>query len=145
MVKSTVNPGAVNFNWYSQQWGYNYFQNSGDKLVREKVIKVFQKKMLLFGDRLRHNPFASIVNSFSTGYGLTSNFQYWESEFYCTCAVNTRIIITFYKQTARVIILKSTQNKTNHFEWLWKVCMVFVIQNDSKFMRLFIMISRGFH
>lgn len=93
--------------------------------------------------RLPHNPFASIVNSFSTGYGLSKvEFPILRVVFSCTCAVNTRIIITYYKQTARVIILKSTQNKTNHFEWLWKVCMAFVIQNYSKFMRLFIMISR---
>ena len=30
------------------------------------------------------------------------------------------IIITYYKQTAHVIILKSTQNKTNHFEIIMK-------------------------
>ena len=38
-------------------------------------------KIMCF-DRLRHNPFASIVNSFSTGYGLRSKFQYWEVNFH---------------------------------------------------------------
>ena len=31
-----------------------------------------------------------------------------------------RIIIKYYKQTARVIILKSTQKKANHFEMIMK-------------------------
>ena len=39
---------------------------------------------------LRHNPFAPIVNSFSTGLIL-------RSEFSCSCAMNTRIIIKYYK------------------------------------------------
>ena len=65
--------------------------------------------------RLRHNPSASIVNSFRL-YGLWTLFEILilRSEFSCSCAVNTRIIITYYKQT--VIILKLAQNKTNRFE-----------------------------
>ena len=51
-------------------------------------------------------------------------------------AVNARIIITYYKQTARVIILKSTQNETNHFEMIMKSLYGL---NYSKYMRLFIM------
>ena len=31
--------------------------------------------------RLRHNPFALIVNSFSNGYRITSSLQYWEVNF----------------------------------------------------------------
>ena len=51
-------------------------------------------------------------------------------------AVNARIIITYYKQTARVIILKSTQNEKNHFEMIMKSLYGL---NYSRYMRLFIM------
>ena len=52
----------------------------------------------------------------------------------CSCAVNTRMIITYFKQTARVIILKSTQKKTNHFEMIMKSLCGLCI---SKFQKIY--------
>ena len=60
--------------------------------------------------------------------------------------MNTRIITKYYKQTARVIILKSNQNKTNHFEMLMKsfygLCNSELQQIYAFF---YIMIHRGTH
>ena len=56
-----------------------------------------------------------------TPYGLWAQVEIpiLRSEFSCSCAVNTRIIITYYGQTASVI-LNSTKNKTNNFEMIMK-------------------------
>ena len=55
-------------------------------------------------------------------YGLWAKVEIriLRSEFSCSCAVNTRIIITYYKQTARVTFLKSTKKKKKHFEMIMK-------------------------
>ena len=106
-----------------------------------------------------YNTVGKIKNKVTLGYVLHFNrklllYGLWTqveisilgSEFSCSCAVNTRIITKYYKQTARVIILKSNQNKTNHFEMLMKsfygLCNSELQQIYAFF---YIMIHRGTH
>ena len=99
------------------------FQTGGRSFSFCEPKNLLMVRIILDGlnyPRLRHNPFASIVYSFSYGLWAQVEIPILRSEFSCSCAVNTHIIITYYKQTTRVIILKSTQNKTNHFEMIMK-------------------------
>ena len=66
--------------------------------------------------RLRYYPFASIVNSFSTGYVLRSKFQYWEVNFYA----HAQWINEWTNGPCNIFEIKTKQNKTNHFEMIVK-------------------------
>ena len=159
--------GVFQSKWKTKKWNLTFFMIE----IREILVLHFQFIMFvvilgmclrqvcfhrfcweMFPCHLRELVWRYVVNFIINRidrklllYGLWAKVEFPRLRVECTCAVNTRIIIIYYKQTARVIILKLTQNRTNYTKWFWKVCTVFVIHNCSKFMRLFIMISRGFH